>query len=122
MNEFFTLQSTYEVTLKFSTNTRAVRIEILRSTVNPKKLKARVWDQNTYNLYPTFANMSKENGLNNEMMSCDNINQDITTILADVSLEEMNEIVYGKEWDSEEDFLNYIKELVNKYHATLLDD
>jgi len=111
MSEYFKLKSTYEVFLEFSQNTRPIRIEIFYSIKNNKKLRARVWDQNTYNLYPTFANISEEEGLKNKLLSCDDINREITMILSD----EPNDLVWGKEWDSEEKYLSYIKELLNEY-------
>jgi len=115
MSEYFVLQSTYEVVLEFSTNTRPVRIEIFRSVDNEKKLRARVWDQTTYNLYPTFANMSKEGGSTNSMMSCDEVNREITTILSD----DPNDLFWGKEWDSEDQYLSHLKTLIQNYQASL---
>jgi len=112
MNEYFKLQSTYEVILEFSTNTRPVRIEIFSSIENMKRLKARVWDQNIYNMYPTFANMRKEGGIENSLMSSDEVNREITTLLSD----DPNDLFYGKEWESEEQYLSYLKELIVKYH------
>lgn len=117
MREYFILKSTYETILEFSTNTRPVRIEIFQSTDNVKKYRARVWDQHTYNLYPTFANIKKEGGLENRMMSCDEVNREITTLLS----EDPNDLFWGKEWESEEQFLSYLKELVSKYHESLSD-
>ena len=115
MSEYFILKSTYETTLAFSTNTRHVRIEIFRSTDNAKKYRARVWDQNTYNLYPTFANIKTKGGLENRMVSCDEINRDITTLLS----EDPNDLFWGKEWESEEKYLSYIKALIGTYHDSL---
>ena len=116
MSEYFILQSTYEVVLEFSSNTRPVRIEIFRSADNAKKLRARVWDQTSYNLYPTFANMPQEGGLTNSLMSCDEVNREITTIL---SANDPTDIIFGKEWESEEQFLSYLREQIEEYHATL---
>ncbi len=114
MNELYKLQSTYELILEFATNTRPVRIEVFRSTKNDKKLRARVWDQNTYNLYPTFANIPEEGGLENKLMSCDEVNREITTLVA-----EDPELIVGKEWESEDKFIAHIKGLILKYQATL---
>ena len=115
MSEYFILQSIYEVVLEFSTNTRPVRIEIFRRVDNEKKLRARVWDQTTYNLYATFANMSKEGGLTNSMMSCDDMNREITTILSD----DPDDLFWGKEWDSEARYLSHLKTLIQNYQASL---
>lgn len=115
ISEYFILLSTYEAIFKFSTNTRPIRIEIFRSTENHKKYRARVWDQNTYNLYPTFANIKKEGGLENRMMSCDEVNREITTLLS----ENQFDVFWGKEWDSEDQYLSYLKKLIEKYHETL---
>ncbi len=115
MNEYFILQSTYEVTLEFSTNIRPVRVEIFRSTENKKKLKARVWDQITYNMYPTFANMEKESAIENTLMSHDEVNREITMLLSD----DPNDLFHGKEWESEELYLSHLKGLIAKYHESL---
>ena len=115
MIEYFKLKSTYDVVLEFSTNVRPIRIEILRSTVNSRKYRARVWDQHTYNLYPTYANMKNDGGIENKMWSCDEVDREITTIISD----DPAELVYGKEWNSEDEFLLYLKDLVNRYHISL---
>ena len=115
MNEYFKLLNTYDVVLKFSTNTRPVRIEIFRSLDNEKKYKARVWDQSTYNLYPTFANISEEAGLENKLFSCDEVNREITTLLSD----DPNDLFWGKEWESEDQYFAYLKELILKYQEIL---
>ena len=115
MSEYFKLISTYDVVLEFSTNTRPVRIEILQSIENPKKLRARAWDQNTYNLYPTFANMLEGGGIEHKMWSCDEINREITTFLS----EDPADLVWGKEWESEKEYLDHLKNLVNRYHSSL---
>ena len=115
MSEYFKLISTYDVVLEFSTNTRPVRIEILQSTENPKKFRARAWDQITYNLYPTFANMSDDGGIENRLWSSDEINREITVLLS----EDPADLIWGKEWDSEQDYLSYLKGLVSRYHESL---
>ena len=112
MSEYFKLISSYDVVLDFSTNKRPLRIEILRSTENEKKYRARVWDQHTYNLYPTFANMKPEGEIENTLFSCDEINREITTIL---NQDDPRDLIFGKEWESEEDFLNHLKNLIEQY-------
>jgi len=114
MSEYYKLQSTYTVLLKFSTNTRPLRIEIYRNIENSKKYRARVWDQNTYNLYPTFANFGNDGGVDNRLMSSDTIDREITILLSD----DPDDLYFGREWESEEDYLNYLKGLVSKYHET----
>lgn len=115
MSEYFKLTSTYDVLLEFSTNSRPVRIEILQSTENPKKLRARVWDQNMYNLLPTFANMTADGGFAHGLWSSDEINREITVLLS----EDPSDLVLGKEWESEQEYLAYLKGLVEEYRASL---
>jgi len=117
MTEFYKLISTYDVVLEFSTNTRPVRIEILRSIDNDKKLRARVWDQITYDLNSTFASFEKANGEKSYIYSSDEVNREITTILS--GDESSIDLFFGKEWESEQDFLKYLKELLNEYHKSL---
>ena len=114
MNETFLLKSTYEYVIEFKMNTRPIRIEIFLSLENNKKYRVRVWDQNTYNLYPTFANMPPGGGIENKMMSCDEVNREITTLVA-----ETPEVILGMEWESEASFLNYLKKAIDKYREKL---
>jgi len=113
MNDLFTLSTTYELLLDFNDTSRPVRIEVFRSIENPNIYRARVWDQNTYNLYPTFANIDSKDGLQNKMLSCDEINREITTIVA-----EDPSLITGKEYPAEEEFVEYVKSLVLAYQAT----
>lgn len=112
--ELFKLSSTYEVLVEFGGAVRPVRIEILVSIDNPRKLRARVWEQNTYNLYPTFANIGPEGGLENRLMSCDELNREIS-----MSVAEEPEMLLGREWESEEVFLDHIKDAILRYQSTL---
>ena len=116
MNEYYKLLSTYDVMLEFSTNSRNLRIEILESVETKNKFKARVWDLTTYNLYPTFANIAKEGGIENKIFSCDEMNRDVTNLLPGGDPETL---ILGKVWDSEKQFLTHIKELVSNYHSEL---
>jgi len=114
MNTMFSLSATYEMLLEFKDTSRPVRIEVFRSAENENIFRARVWDQNTYNLYPTFANIESEGGLQNKMLSCDELNREITTIVA-----EDPTLISGKEYSSEEAFVKYVESLVLAYQATL---
>jgi len=111
MDELFKLSNTYEMLLEFKDVSRMIRVEIFHSTGNDSLYRARIWDQTTYNLYPTFLNIAEDGGLKNEMYSCDEINREITTIIA-----EEPTLITGKVYSSENDFLEYIKVLIGKYH------
>ena len=100
--------------LEFKDTSRPVRIEIFCDTENPNLFRARVWDQNTYNLYPTMLNIDEEGGLKNKMYSCDEINREITLTIA-----EDPALIRGKEYSNEEEFLNYLQSLVIKYQTML---
>jgi len=71
-----------------------------------------VWDQNTYNLYPTFANGPDFGAMENKLWSSDELNREITHLLS----EDPEDLAYGKEWESEEEYLTYLKVLVNRYY------
>ena len=114
MSNIFKLSNTYEMLLKFKDTSRPVRIEIFCGIENPNLFRARVWDQNTYNLYPTMLNIDEEGGLKNKMYSCDEINREITLTIADEAT-----LISGKEYSSEEVFLNYVQSLVMNYQAML---
>ena len=110
----FKLLNTYELLVDFNSTSRPIRIEVFRNVENKNIFRARVWDQATYNLYPTFANIDPEGGIKNEMFSCDHINQEITVTIAKDST-----LITGKEYSSEAAFVEYIKELINEYQAQL---
>ena len=110
MSEIFLLSATYEMFIEHNGALRPVRIEIFKEIACENIFRARIWDQNTYNLHPTLANIAEEGGLKNELMSCDEVNREITNIIAeDISL------IKGKEYSSEEEFVKYVKSLVDAY-------
>ncbi len=98
--------------LEIGSATRPVRKEIFRSIENVNYFRARIWDQCTYDLYPTFLNIDLEN--NKKIYSSDELNREITLTVA----EESN-LITGKEYSNEEEFLKYIKSLIIKYRNTL---
>ena len=110
--ELFELSATYEVLLEIGQAVRPVRIEIFRGRKNAQKLRARVWEQSTYNLYPTFGNIKPDGGLENRLMSCAQVNREISALVA-----EEPEMLLGGEWDSEEAFLERLKEFIVRYQA-----
>lgn len=110
--ELFELASTYEVLLDIGHAIKPVRIEIFHGIENTRKLRARIWEQNTYNLYPTFANIRPEGGLENRLMSCDQVNTEISALVA-----EAPDILLGRELDSEEAFLQHIQEFIMQYQT-----
>lgn len=116
MMELFELTSVYEVLLETGGTIRPVRIEIFRSRDNETKLRARIWEQNTYNLYPTFANIPPQGGLENRFMSCDQLNREISDLIA-----ETPDIILGHEWDSEDALLEYLQESLSRYQSMLGD-
>lgn len=116
MTPLFLLHASYETFLETGNTVRPVRVEVLRSIENPLLFRARIWEQTTYNQYPTFANITKGSGLDNRMLSCDEINREITSLVADSP-----ELITGKEWASEQDFVTHIKGLILRYHQMLTD-
>jgi hypothetical protein len=117
MIEIWKLSSTYEVLLEIGHTLKPIRIEIFRSQDNQRKFRTRIWEQNTYNLYPTFANILPEGGLENRLMSCDLLNREIS-----IDIAETPEILLGLEWESEEAFLIHLKEAIFRYQSMLTDE
>ena len=66
-------------------------------------------------MYPTFASMKKGGDIENRLMSSDEVNREITTLFSD----DPNDLFFGKEWASEEDYLSHLKGLIEKYHESL---
>lgn len=117
MTLLFLLHASYETFLELGNTIRPVRVEVLRSIENPMFFRARIWEQTTYNQYPTFANITEGGGLDNRMLSCDEINREITSLVADSP-----EFITGKEWASEQEFVTHIKGLIHRYHLMLTDN
>jgi len=114
MKTLFELISTYEMLLEFQGALKPIRIEIFRDAEIKSLFRARVWEQNTYNLYPTMENIRPDGGINNTLASCDEVNREITSFLA-----EDPTLVTGKEYSSESDFRKHLQSLVTVYHESL---
>ena len=112
MSKLFELSNTYEMLLDFGSTTRPIRIEIFRGIENINLFRARIWDQCTYNLFPTFLNIDLDS--KKKIYSSDEINREITLTIA----EEPN-FITGKEYLNEKEFLKYIKSLIIKYQDAL---
>ena len=109
-SDFFRLVSTYELMLTLGSMDRPVRIEVFRSLSDTQLYRARVWAQNTYNLYPTFLNTGQKGEDLRKVHSSDQIDADITSVLA-----EEPDLLTGKHYRSEEEFLAYVKTRVADY-------
>jgi len=114
MSHIFKLKNTYEIFIEVAGTKRPVRIEILESGQDAGVFRARVWDQNTYNLYPTMANLLPQGGIEHGIFSCDEINREVTTIVADAP-----EFILGKTYTDENEFLRHIIGLVKTYEKEL---
>jgi hypothetical protein len=110
----FELRGTYELIADYKHTIRPIRIEVFRSLEDEQIYRARVWEQSTYNLYPTFANIAPEGGIKNKIFSSDQVNREITLLIA-----EDPTLITGMECSSEGAFLEYIKDLVAKYEKLL---
>jgi hypothetical protein len=110
-NELFRLLSTYEFLGHNNDVQLSFRIEVFESLDIPKNYRARVWTSNFYNLYPTFLNTDKTGNDLHHMHSSDQLNIDITCIVADDP-----EILIGKVFENELSVVNYMRSLILKYY------
>ncbi len=110
----FKLTSTYEHFLPVGNNSQLVRIEIFRSAADLNIYRARIWIQNTYNLYPTFMNTSNEGGDLHCLHSSDQLNSDITSVVA-----EDPSLITGIQFENENQFLAYVNILLENYKKTI---
>ena len=104
------LTSTYEFMFDSGVGDRPVRIEIFKSTDEADVYRARVWMINTYNLYPALLNTAANGKDLHQVHSADQINMDITNLIA-----EQPDILFGKQYPSEEEFLEYVKTRVVEF-------
>jgi hypothetical protein len=109
----YKLTSTYELLLDLGSTERPVRIEIFQSP-DGKKFRARVWVQNTYNMYPTLMNVNEKGDDLHAMHSCDELNQEITFLILDDP-----DLIRGKEFESEKKLLQYLETRVNSFAESL---
>jgi len=108
--KLFKLVSTYEIMVTLSTIERPVRMEIFKSLEDEPLYRARIWVQNTYNLYPASMN-TDDNGEDwHNVHSSDQIDMEITTLIA-----EYPELITGKHYANENDFVDYVKSRVAFY-------
>ena len=114
MSTYFTLANTYEQLCELGNTIRPLRVEIFRSLEKPNVFRARIWEQTTYNLYPIWANIFEGEGLQNRMLSCDELNREITGLVADEP-----DIITGKECESEAAFFAHLKTLTTRYLEAL---
>ena len=117
MSAYFTLTNTYEQLCEFGNTIRPLRVEIFRSLKNKNVFRARIWEQTTYNLYPTWANIFKGEGLQNRMLSCDDLSREITALVADEP-----DVITGRECESEDVFFEHIQILIARYLETLREN
>lgn len=115
MSSVFTLVSTYELLLDAGETVRPFRIEVFQSRDDKGVFHGRVWQQTTYNLYHTFSNISAGEGIQNRLLSCDEINREVTSLVADSV-----EFITGKKCESQEEFLEHALALLQAYHASCL--
>jgi Arc/MetJ family transcription regulator len=79
----FRLIESYEFFLEQSADKRLIRVEVLEATNDNQLFRARVWLQNTYNLYPTFLNLGASGEDLKQVHSSDQISTEISTLIAD---------------------------------------
>jgi hypothetical protein len=106
----YRLVSVYEVLLRISKIDRPVRLEIFRSLIDLENYRARIFVQNTYNLYPTFINIGEHGEDLHVVHSADHIDMDITSLVAEVP-----GLMTGINFPSEDVFLEYVLDLLAKY-------
>jgi len=111
-NDLFKLLSTYEYLHFYNDAEVPFRIETFRSIERHNIYRARVWVLNSYNLYPSLNNSGASGEDLHKVHSADQINQDITTLLADDT-----GILIGKHFENEEELLNYIKLQIIKHYS-----
>ena len=113
--EFFKQTSTYEVFVPVGDSNQLLRVEIFKSNTDANIFRARIWVQSTYNLYPTFLNISDDGSDLHLIHSSDQLNSEITPAVAnDPSL------ITGKRYDDEDQFLTYLTTLLTNYQRDSL--
>lgn len=79
----FRLVNSYEFYIDLNVEEKLIRIEIFEAIDESLVFRARVWHQNTYNLYPTFLNLGKSGEDLHRTYSSDYLNVDITATVSD---------------------------------------
>ena len=110
----FKLISTYEIILHLNKTDRPDRFEVFRSLADDSIYRARVWVQNTYNLYPTSLNINDKGDDLHRMHSCDELAQEITLAIAGNP-----DFITGKKYTDEQAFVDYILSRIKSYENLL---
>jgi hypothetical protein len=100
-NHIFKLVEVYESPIEIGGWLKFIRIELLESTKERNFLRARVWLDENYNLYPSALNTDTNGGNIQSLHSADAINREITAILPFGE-----DLIRGKVYLSREDFVS----------------
>lgn len=102
-NMTFRLASTYELVDRRPGLWKIFRIEIFRELLEENTFRARVWMQNSYNMYPASVNTGKNGEDLRKVHSCDQIDSEITLDIA-----EDPSLITGRGYNSEKEFRDYV--------------
>lgn len=100
-NHIFKLVEVYELLVGFDDNLKFVRVELFESTSTSCWIRARVWLNETYNMYQSELNTDGEGKNLHRLYSSDVVNRDITTILPFGK-----DLIEGRTYASKETFIN----------------
>lgn len=112
----FSLVKTYEFFLENSDDKRLIRIELFEAIDDGEVLRARVWIQNTYNIYPTFLNLGPQGEDLKLIHSSDQLNIDITLSVSDTP-----EWITGIRGMSTDSFLDLIQKRIVAFYDDASD-
>ena len=101
--KIFKLISTYEYIVEINSAHKPVRVEVFQAVDSVDIYRARVWIQNMYNVYPTFLNTDENGSDLRKVHSCDELNTEITSNIA-----ENERLILGEKYKSEKVFLDYV--------------
>lgn len=108
--EIFHLVESYEFFIEYARDKKLVRVEIFESLGKRGLFRTRAWIQNTYNLYPTFVNMGAHGDDLRQVHSSDQLNMEITTLVA-----ETPDWITGVHMSDKESFLTRIQQRVVEF-------
>lgn len=103
----FRLVESYEFFLEQAADKKLIRVEVLEAINEYRVYRARVWLQNTYNLYPTFLNLGPHGEDLRQVHSSDQLSMEITTLIA-----ETPEWITGIQSKSAKDFFDFVLERI----------
>lgn len=113
----FELLACYELVWPDSRVYPPLRFEVLRAVDDASLYRARVWLKTRYNVYPSSMNTGSDGGDLRRVHSADELNAEITSLLADDSA-----FFTGMRFATQDAFVGYLRSKLESFVSSWCSD